>query len=55
MDSDMDMIMFHGHLDYFQKPPLGGRFNTKPGDHGIPTAHIPLFYYVFIMREGPHE
>ena len=26
--------MFHGPLDYFQKPPLGGRPNTKPGDHG---------------------
>ena len=25
--------MFHGHLDYFKKPPLGGRPNTKPGDH----------------------
>ena len=32
--------MFHGHLDYFQKPPLGGRPNTKPfGDHGTPNAH----------------
>ena len=26
--------MFHGHLDYFQKLPLGGRPNTKPGDNG---------------------
>jgi hypothetical protein len=24
-------IKFHGHLDYSQKPPLGGRPNTKPG------------------------
>ena len=32
-------IMFHGHLDYFQKPPLGGRPNTKLGDHGTPNAH----------------
>ena len=31
-------IMFYGHLDYFQKPPLGGRSNTKPGDHGPPNA-----------------
>ena len=23
-------IMFHAHLDYFQKPPLEGRPNTKP-------------------------
>ena len=26
-----DWIIFHGHLDYFQKPPLGSRPNTKPG------------------------
>ena len=32
-------IMFHGHLDYFQKPPLGGRPNTKPRDHGTPKSH----------------
>ena len=35
----INWIMFHGHLDYFQKPPLGGRPNTKPGDHGTPNAH----------------
>ena len=43
-------IMFHGHLDYFQKPPLGGRPNTKPGDHGTPNAHnhwFILFYHVW--------
>ena len=42
--------MFHGHLDYFQKPPLGGRPNTKPGDHGTPNAHnrwFILFYHVW--------
>ena len=41
MDSYMvsNGIMFHGHLDYFQKPPLGGRPNTKLGDHGIPNTH----------------
>ena len=32
-------IMFHGHLDYFQKPPFGGRSNIKLGDHGTPNAH----------------
>ena len=41
---------FHGHLDYFQKPPLGGRSNTKPlGDHGTLNAHhrrFILFYHV---------
>jgi hypothetical protein len=31
-------ITLHGHLDYFQKPPLGGRPNTKPGDHSTPKA-----------------
>jgi hypothetical protein len=42
--------MFHGHLDYFQKPPLGGRPNTKPGDHGPPNTHnhwFILFYCVW--------
>ena len=42
--------MFHGHLDCFQKPPLGGRPNTKPGDHGTPNAHnrwFILFYHVW--------
>ena len=32
-------IMFHGHLDCFFKPPLQGRPNTKPGDHGTPNTH----------------
>jgi len=35
--------MLHGHLDYFQKTPLGGRPNTKPRDHGIPNAHNHWF------------
>ena len=42
--------MFRGHLDYFQKPPLWGRPNTKPGDHGILNAHnyrFILFYHVW--------
>ena len=33
-------IVFRGHLDYIQKPPLEFRPNTKPlGDHGTPNAH----------------
>ena len=32
-------IMFHGHLDYFQRPPLGGRPNTKWGDQNTMNAH----------------
>ena len=42
--------MFHGHLNYFQKPPLGGMPNIKPGDHGTPNAHnhwFFLFYHVW--------
>ena len=45
----IEWIVFHGHLDCFQKPPLGGRPNTIPGDHGIPNAHdcwFILFYHV---------
>ena len=30
---DMKWIMLQGHLDYFQKSPLGGRPNTKPSLH----------------------
>ena len=42
--------MFHGHLDYFPKPPLGGRPNTTPEDHGTPNAHsrwFLLFHHVW--------
>ena len=42
--------MFHGHLDYSQKPPLEGRPNTKLGDHDIPNTHncwFILFYHVW--------
>jgi hypothetical protein len=35
----IEWIMFHGHLDSLQKPPLGGRPNIKPGDCGTPNAH----------------
>ena len=42
--------MFHGHLGCFQKLPLGGRPNTKSGDHGALNAHnrwFILFYHVW--------
>ena len=42
--------MFHGPLDYFQKPPLRGRLNTKPREHGTPNAHncwFISFYHVW--------
>ena len=31
----------------FKKPPLGGRPNTKPGDHGTLNAHNPWFILVY--------
>ena len=40
--------MFHGHLDSFQEPSLGGRPITKLGDHGTPNAHnrwLFLYYH----------
>ena len=46
-----ESVMFHGHLDYFQKPPFGGRLNTKSSrDHGTLNAHncwFILFYRVW--------
>jgi hypothetical protein len=44
-----NMIMLHGHLDYIQKPPLGGRPNTKLGDHGSPIAHNRWFILCYHM------
>ena len=41
----IEWIMFHGHLDYFQNPPLGGRLHTK---YDTPNAHnrwFILFYH----------
>ena len=35
----IEWIVFHGHWDCLQKPPLGGRPNTKIEDHGTPNAH----------------
>jgi hypothetical protein len=46
-------IMFHDHLDYFQKSFLGGRPNTPPGGHGTPNADncwVILFYHVVRVR-----
>ena len=45
-------IMFHGRLDYFQKPPFGGRPTTKLGDHGTPNAHN-CWYILFYHAWGP--
>ena len=46
--------MFHGHLDYIQKPPLWGRPNTKLGYHGTPKSHNRWFLIqYFTMCEDP--
>ena len=44
--------MFHGHLEYFQKPSLGCRPNTKPGDYDTMNSHNHLFI-LFVMYEDP--
>ena len=35
----IEWIVVHGHLDCFQKPPLGGWLNANMGDYGTPSAH----------------
>ena len=50
--NDIKWVMFHGHLDYFQKPPFGGRPNTKLGDHGTQNAHNHWFILFYNVR-GP--
>jgi hypothetical protein len=42
-------IMFHDHMDYFKKPPLGGTPTTKPGDLGIPNTHSRWFILFYHM------
>ena len=48
----IEWIMFHGHLDYFQKLSLGGRLITKPGDHGTMNPHN-RWYSMFYHVRGP--
>ena len=48
-------IMFHGHLDYFQKPSLEGRPNTKPRDHNTPKSPNRKFTIINHMCEDPTE
>ena len=38
----------------FQKPPLGGRFNIKPGDHCTPNAHSRSFILCY-HAWGPQQ
>jgi hypothetical protein len=49
---DIKWIMIQGHVDYFQKPPLGGRLNIELGDHGTLNAHN-CCYFLFIICEDP--
>jgi hypothetical protein len=50
----IEWIMFHGHLDYFQKPPLGVGL-TQDRE----TMALRMFTNVgllcFIMFQDPHE
>ena len=39
MASNGSCFMFHGQMDYFQKPHLGGRPNTKPWHHDTMKSH----------------
>ena len=39
-------IMFHGHLDYLQRPVLGGRPNTKTGRPWHSECSQPLSYSI---------
>ena len=43
----IERIMFHGHMDYCQKPPLGGRPNTKPHDHGTLNSYNRRFILLY--------
>ena len=54
MDSFMisNGSMFHGHLDYFQKPPLKGRPNTNRETMALQTLTTVVLFY-FIMWEDP--
>jgi hypothetical protein len=43
---DIKWIMSHGHLHYFQKPPLGGRPNTKTRWPCHTECSQPLIYSI---------
>ena len=44
-------IIFHGHLDYFQKAPRRGRLNTKLEDCGTSLNLTTIHLLYFIMCE----
>ena len=47
----IEWIMIHGHLNYFQNSPLGGRPNTRLRDHSIMNAHNHWFILLYHVRE----
>ena len=47
----IEWVMFHGHLDYFQKSLLGGRFNTKLEPWHYECSQ-PWIYSIYHVR-GP--
>jgi len=56
MDSYMasNGFVFHGHLDYFQKSPLGGRPNTNRETMARQSLTTVVLSY-YIIYEDPHE
>ena len=52
---DIEWSMFRGHLDYFQKPPLGGRPNPQNQDTMALRTLTTVGFFYFIMCEDPHE
>ena len=48
-------FVVHGHLDYFQNPPLGIKPTTKLGDHGTSNAYNLLITLFFFMCEYLHK
>ena len=48
-------IIFHGHLDYFQKPPLEGRPNNKTNRPWHPKISQPLIYVHLSFVRTPRE
>ena len=46
----IEKIMSHGHLDYFQKPPLGGRLTQNRETMALrmlTSVHLFYFYHVW--------
>ena len=44
--------MFRGHLDYLQKPPIEGKPNTKPRDHGTLNTHNRWFILIYHIQRS---